>query len=155
MSSGKPVWAAIRSEPSAADAASAGRLSVQATNVTGEWTFNVTTDQGGGTPAQEGEVGLVVLEHVRVDLARRARLRLEPDLARDLLHDVHARQGREVAAERAELVVVEGAAGQRHLVELLVGGGDELSGTAGWDGFYGQGGDDRLLIVASDRLSGS
>ena len=22
----------------------------QATNVTGEWTFNVTTDQGGGTP---------------------------------------------------------------------------------------------------------
>ena len=31
----------------------------QATNVTGEWTFNVTTDQGGGTPTlvfkQEGE----------------------------------------------------------------------------------------------------
>ena len=31
----------------------------QATNVTGEWTFNVTTDQGGGTPVitfkQDGE----------------------------------------------------------------------------------------------------
>jgi hypothetical protein len=31
----------------------------QATNVTGEWTFNVTTDQGGGTPTlvfkQDGE----------------------------------------------------------------------------------------------------
>lgn len=31
----------------------------QATNVTGEWAFNVTTDQGGGTPAitfkQDGE----------------------------------------------------------------------------------------------------
>jgi hypothetical protein len=35
------------------------RLGAQATNVTGEWLFNVTTDQGGGTPTltfkQEGE----------------------------------------------------------------------------------------------------
>ena len=35
------------------------RLGAQATNVTGEWAFNVTTDQGGGTPVitfkQEGE----------------------------------------------------------------------------------------------------
>ena len=34
-------------------------LDAQATNVTGEWTFNVTTDQGGGTPTitfkQDGE----------------------------------------------------------------------------------------------------
>ena len=34
-------------------------LLAQATNVTGEWLFNVTTDQGGGTPTlsfkQEGE----------------------------------------------------------------------------------------------------
>jgi hypothetical protein len=34
-------------------------LFAQATNVTGEWAFNVTTDQGGGTPTltfkQEGE----------------------------------------------------------------------------------------------------
>jgi hypothetical protein len=34
-------------------------LFAQATNVTGDWTFNVTTDQGGGTPTitfkQEGE----------------------------------------------------------------------------------------------------
>ena len=34
-------------------------LFAQATNVTGEWTFNVTTDQGGGTPTitfkQDGE----------------------------------------------------------------------------------------------------
>src|SRR5687767_2031421 len=35
------------------------RLGAQATNVTGDWTFNVTTDQGGGTPTitfkQDGE----------------------------------------------------------------------------------------------------
>ena len=35
------------------------QLSAQATNVTGEWAFNVQTDQGGGTPAitfkQDGE----------------------------------------------------------------------------------------------------
>jgi hypothetical protein len=35
------------------------RLDAQGTNVTGEWAFNVTTDQGGGTPAitfkQDGE----------------------------------------------------------------------------------------------------
>jgi len=35
------------------------RVDAQATNVTGEWTFNVTTDQGGGTPTitfkQDGE----------------------------------------------------------------------------------------------------
>jgi len=35
------------------------RLGAQATNVTGEWAFNVTTDQGGGTPTitfkQDGE----------------------------------------------------------------------------------------------------
>ena len=35
------------------------QLLAQATNVTGEWLFNVTTDQGGGTPTlsfkQEGE----------------------------------------------------------------------------------------------------
>ena len=35
------------------------RLSAQATNVTGEWTFTVQTDQGGGTPTitfkQDGE----------------------------------------------------------------------------------------------------
>jgi hypothetical protein len=35
------------------------RLGAQATNVTGEWTFDVQTDQGGGTPAitfkQDGE----------------------------------------------------------------------------------------------------
>ncbi len=34
-------------------------LDAQATNVTGEWLFNVTTDQGGGTPTitfkQDGE----------------------------------------------------------------------------------------------------
>jgi hypothetical protein len=34
-------------------------LAAQGTNVTGEWTFNVTTDQGGGTPTitfkQDGE----------------------------------------------------------------------------------------------------
>lgn len=34
-------------------------LAAQGTNVTGDWTFNVTTDQGGGTPTmtfkQEGE----------------------------------------------------------------------------------------------------
>jgi hypothetical protein len=37
----------------------AGRPAAQGTNVTGEWVFNVTTDQGGGTPTmtfkQEGE----------------------------------------------------------------------------------------------------
>ena len=37
----------------------APRLGAQATNVTGEWAFNVTTDQGGGTPTitfkQDGE----------------------------------------------------------------------------------------------------
>ena len=37
----------------------AARLDAQATNVTGEWLFNVTTDQGGGTPTitfkQDGE----------------------------------------------------------------------------------------------------
>ena len=36
-----------------------GQLLAQGTNVTGEWTFNVTTDQGGGTPTmtfkQDGE----------------------------------------------------------------------------------------------------
>src|SRR5687767_5276139 len=35
------------------------QLAAQGTNVTGDWTFNVTTDQGGGTPTitfkQEGE----------------------------------------------------------------------------------------------------
>ena len=35
------------------------QLKAQATNVTGEWLFNVTTDQGGGTPTitfkQDGE----------------------------------------------------------------------------------------------------
>ena len=35
------------------------QLAAQATNVTGEWAFNVTTDQGGGTPTitfkQDGE----------------------------------------------------------------------------------------------------
>ena len=35
------------------------QLGAQATNVTGEWTFNVQTDQGGGTPTltfkQDGE----------------------------------------------------------------------------------------------------
>ncbi len=38
---------------------STARLDAQATNVTGEWAFNVTTDQGGGTPTitfkQDGE----------------------------------------------------------------------------------------------------
>ena len=37
----------------------AARLGAQATNVTGEWAFNVQTDQGGGTPVitfkQDGE----------------------------------------------------------------------------------------------------
>jgi hypothetical protein len=37
----------------------AARLGAQATNVTGEWAFSVTTDQGGGTPVitfkQDGE----------------------------------------------------------------------------------------------------
>ena len=37
----------------------AGALLAQAPNVTGEWAFNVTTDQGGGTPSitftQDGE----------------------------------------------------------------------------------------------------
>ena len=36
-----------------------GQLRAQGTNVTGEWLFNVTTDQGGGTPTitfkQDGE----------------------------------------------------------------------------------------------------
>ena len=35
------------------------QLAAQGTNVTGDWTFNVTTDQGGGTPTitfkQDGE----------------------------------------------------------------------------------------------------
>jgi hypothetical protein len=35
------------------------QISAQANNITGEWTFTVTTDQGGGTPAitfkQDGE----------------------------------------------------------------------------------------------------
>ena len=39
--------------------ASAATLAAQGTNVTGEWAFNVTTDQGGGTPTitfkQDGE----------------------------------------------------------------------------------------------------
>ena len=39
--------------------ASAPRLAAQTVNVTGEWAFNVTTDQGGGTPTitfkQDGE----------------------------------------------------------------------------------------------------
>ena len=39
--------------------ASAPTLTAQAANVTGEWVFNVTTDQGGGTPTitfkQDGE----------------------------------------------------------------------------------------------------
>ena len=43
----------------AAGLLSTARLDAQATNVTGEWTFNVTTDQGGGTPTitfkQDGE----------------------------------------------------------------------------------------------------
>ena len=38
---------------------STARLDAQGTNVTGEWAFNVTTDQGGGTPTitfkQDGE----------------------------------------------------------------------------------------------------
>ena len=38
---------------------STAQLAAQAANVTGEWTFNVQTDQGGGTPTitfkQEGE----------------------------------------------------------------------------------------------------
>ena len=38
---------------------SSARLVAQATNVTGEWAFNVQTDQGGGTPTitfkQDGE----------------------------------------------------------------------------------------------------
>jgi hypothetical protein len=38
---------------------SSAPLSAQGTNVTGEWLFNVTTDQGGGTPTitfkQDGE----------------------------------------------------------------------------------------------------
>jgi len=38
---------------------SPARLGAQATNVTGEWAFNVQTDQGGGTPTitfkQDGE----------------------------------------------------------------------------------------------------
>jgi hypothetical protein len=38
---------------------STAHLGAQATNVTGEWVFNVTTDQGGGTPTitfkQDGE----------------------------------------------------------------------------------------------------
>ena len=43
----------------AAGLLSTARLDAQATNVTGEWLFNVTTDQGGGTPTitfkQDGE----------------------------------------------------------------------------------------------------
>jgi len=39
--------------------ASAATLTAQGVNVTGEWAFNVTTDQGGGTPTitfkQDGE----------------------------------------------------------------------------------------------------
>lgn len=40
-------------------ATASARLMAQALNVTGEWAFNVTTDQGGGTPTitfkQDGE----------------------------------------------------------------------------------------------------
>jgi hypothetical protein len=43
----------------AAGLLTSARLDAQATNVTGEWLFNVTTDQGGGTPTitfkQDGE----------------------------------------------------------------------------------------------------
>ena len=43
----------------AAGLLTSARLEAQATNVTGEWLFNVTTDQGGGTPTitfkQDGE----------------------------------------------------------------------------------------------------
>jgi len=43
----------------AAGLLTSAQLGAQATNVTGEWLFNVTTDQGGGTPTitfkQEGE----------------------------------------------------------------------------------------------------
>ena len=43
----------------AAGLLTSARLAAQATNVTGEWLFNVTTDQGGGTPTitfkQDGE----------------------------------------------------------------------------------------------------
>ena len=43
----------------AAGLLTSAQLGAQATNVTGEWLFNVTTDQGGGTPTitfkQDGE----------------------------------------------------------------------------------------------------
>ena len=43
----------------AAGLLTSARLDAQATNVAGEWLFNVTTDQGGGTPTitfkQDGE----------------------------------------------------------------------------------------------------
>ena len=43
----------------AAAVLASAQLAAQGTNVTGEWAFNVTTDQGGGTPTitfkQEGE----------------------------------------------------------------------------------------------------
>ena len=43
----------------AAGLLSTARVDAQGTNVTGEWLFNVTTDQGGGTPTitfkQDGE----------------------------------------------------------------------------------------------------
>jgi hypothetical protein len=43
----------------AAGLLTAARLDAQGTNVSGEWLFNVTTDQGGGTPTitfkQDGE----------------------------------------------------------------------------------------------------
>ena len=52
------VIALLASAPAFAKA-TAGRLTFQGINVTGEWAFNVTTDQGGGTPTitfkQDGE----------------------------------------------------------------------------------------------------
>jgi hypothetical protein len=52
------ITALLTSAPAFAKA-TAGRLAAQGNNVTGEWLFNVTTDQGGGTPTltfkQDGE----------------------------------------------------------------------------------------------------
>src|SRR5687768_2728924 len=52
------IAVAILAAPGFATAAS-GSLAEQGTNVTGDWAFDVTTDQGGGTPTitfkQDGE----------------------------------------------------------------------------------------------------
>ena len=55
----KPIIRVLSAIVLAVGLLSPALLDAQATNVTGEWLFNVTTDQGGGTPTitfkQDGE----------------------------------------------------------------------------------------------------